>query len=775
MGRYPALIFFACLAAGAAVAQGAGGAPVFYFAAGGAALGLAVLSLSGRAFVPLICVASIALGGAVYAASPAHSLERAWREALSGGETAAITGTVSDRFTRRQSRFGATKLSFVLGELESGSRKLPGKLKVSAPVADLRYGDRVRVEGKISPPTFRRNPAGYDEAGFFRHAGVGAKMRATRIEKIAGPSGILGGVYLFKNAVLARFDELPPLAAGFSKALFLGERTNLDPAFRAALVRTGTMHYFAISGSNVALVAGCFVLLLALAGAGEKTIAAVCLPVLAVYCLAAGLNPPVLRATIMAAIVAIGVLSDRRAAALHSLGLTGAIMFFLNPEEITDAGFQLSFAAVFGLIAIGRPFARAYSAARLRGSPARRARAVIFAAAAVSLIAWTATAPFTIEYFHQVHFLSPLANLVLLPAVTLLNLLVLAYAALLFLPAAWLWPLGLGVEASSRVLVWIVEAFDGADAWRMPASAWIPATWIALAIGVWALVRSKRIRRPDVRLAAIFLLATNCILFDAAVAKAQPVRPVVSFFDVGHGDAILFEFSNGSTMLVDTGEGSPDGEFAISPYLRSRGIRRIDAIVITHPHYDHCGALESLLEDFEVGLIVDNGDPGEAFHGRTVEKIKAKGVRHEKLRRGDQLVGFPGAQLRVLHPAQSFEGSVNDRSLVIDARIEGRSVLLTGDAGEASLAEWIREAPSPVDLLKIPHHGGKGGDNLLALFRKKPKLAVAQLGMRYGMPYLETWLWASKLSGRALRTDADGAVRVDLRTLRLQTARERAR
>ena len=772
MNKYPFLIVFACVAFGAA-AQSAFGLPAP--AVWGAGLVVLAAAAWSRHFLIPFGLALVLFGAALYGASPQAALARAWSGAIGSGGEVTVTGTVADRLSRSENSFGGRRVSFVLANLEAGRKKLPGSLKVYAPDdAALRYGDRLRVTGEIAPPAFRRNPAGYEERAFFRHLGIGGSLHAGRVEKTGFAVGAPGAVYALKNRLLSHLDSIGG-GADLSKALFLGERANLDPAFRTALIRTGTMHYFAVSGSNVALVAAFFLLFAALAGAGEKTAALVAIAPLAVFCAMTGSNPPVMRATVMALVVLGGTLLGRRPAALNSLGLAGLGMAIANPEELFDPGFQLSFAAVFGLVVLGRPFHRAFEAARARGALARKALAACFAALAVSVVASAATAPFAAAHFHQIFLLAPIVNVILLPAVTVLNVLLLGYAALFFVPAGWLWPLALSIRWGAHALESTVRAFDAFASFRLPLAGWDAITWTIFLGGLAWLAFSKRLR-PAPRLAAIFLFALNASLGADAAAKAAPARESALFFDVGQGDAIFVEFSNGSNLLVDTGGGG--GDFAIAPYLRSRGVRRIDAVVVSHPQFDHCGALEALIEEFEIGLVADNGDANPAhFYGGLTRAMRERGIRRETLSAGDRLSGYPDAEIDVLGPGASFASDLNQRSVVLMVQTGGHRMLLTGDIGESGLEAWGGAGSESFDVLKVPHHGARAGDAALELFRQKPRLALIQAGERnrYGHPNPETLDRLEELAGHVYRTDRDGAVRVDLRTLQARTMREQAR
>jgi competence protein ComEC len=771
--KYPLLCFFLILSAGIAAARTAMMESVDPgVMAGWTATALAAAWIVAGLRKPILaagaCIAAACLGIGLLlgAASPHWILQKTWAREIArvADRTAVIEGVMTEGRRSWRDGYGRERYSFTVETQRGGLRVFGSRSSAALPA----YGERVRVTGKINVPGGRSNPAGFDWWNFLRTRGSYAVMRAERFEVIGPPRGWKGAVYTLREKLVRAMDNsLDDQSADISKAIFLGERSELDPDFRRALVNTGTLHLFAISGFNVGFVALVLFGVFTLARVPNPWRSLVVLALLGAYAVLVGDNSPVVRAVIMSFFLIGAELCKTRVSALQGLGAAGTLMLVLNPEEALDPAFQLSFAAVAGLALIV-PLWGAIGDVRRARSDRWWARlwAGLTLTALTSLAAWVTTAPILIHHFNRFSTVAPVINILLVPIAFILNLLLMIFSFLaMVLPAAARLTAPL-IELNVRGLTWLVDVFD-----RLPGASWNLAAWHVLswiAFGVWWvwLAQNRKEVRRSLRVTLSLLAVLGLIGADAARAQAvlPPLR--VTHFDVGQASAALVEIGN-TRILMDTGKGG-DADAAgrvILPYLASIGVSSIDAVILSHPQFDHAGGVLNLLRGAKVGAIYTNGDESEsAFFRNILKEARRLKVPVVTVRRGDHITGLPaGARLSVLHPGPAVLGKrdLNERSAVILLEAEGRKLLWTGDIGEEGLTELLTSARlTHLDLLQVPHHGARTGPNageLLALTR--PEWAVISCGVRnrYGHPHSTTLTALQGAAARLHRTDTQGA------------------
>ena len=689
-----------------------------------AALALAWGRRNGTALAAL--AAGVAYGAALWPGRPGTALP------LDAGWPVHAAVRISEPW--RPSPYGWV----ASGEIESlrqGARVVAGEqreVRVALPPHALPppLGSEVRASGMLGrAPGF--GDAVEVEPGPLR---LGVKTPAL-IETLASPpwlgraSAALRGRV---DRVLSALDRDHPDGAVLARGLVLGEESALPDAWRRALRRAGLLHLFAASGFNVSLLAGCVLLL---AGALPRALRLLLVAVaIGVYVLLVGPQPAMLRAALMAWIAIAALSLARPPHALQAFALAGGGMLLLRPALIVDLGFQLTLAATAGLLLLAPLLAR---------RPPPRWALPLLATAAAQI----ATLPWALAVFHLV---SPLAGLA--------NLLFMSWAGLALagsLVICGLGAIGLGGGPGGAVLDLLAAPFaglavTGAGLWQaVPvAPTWPCAIAVSLAVGALALQR---------RWAPALLLAVA--LTALAWAGRGPARLEARFLDVGQGDAILLR-DGGRAVLVDGGGASHAdlGGRVLLAELAAAGLRRLDAVDLTHPDVDHCQGLADLLDYVPVREVWVA--PGLDAPCAT-ETMTHLGVRLRVLWEGDAL-NVGRWRLAVLNPPPGERGPDNDRSLVLRAEAAGMRVLLAGDI-EASAELRLRErhaADLRVAVLKVAHHGSRTSSTAEFLAATGASWAVISVGRanRFGHPAPEA---LARLAGQGLhvlRTDRDGEV-----------------
>lgn len=269
-------------------------------------------------------------------------------------------------------------------------------------------------------------------------------------------------------------------------------------------------------------------------------------------------------------------------------------------------------------------------------------------------------------------------------------------------------------------------------------------------------------------LLAAFVLINAALLFWVFLAgrMSHPLR--VTFLDVGQGDAAVVESPSGKVLVIDTGGVSHDGRddqgrSVVAPYLRARGIRRIDTLVLTHPHADHIGGALTLLDRFAVLRVLDNGAPdGEILAERIRKEAARRQVECGGAVRGQLLDFGDGVIARILAPTPAERlGDANDASVVLRLEYGRTRFLFTGDAEESEEEDLLHDRqPLEADVLKVGHHGSRTSTTAPFLRAAHPRLAVISVGKHnlYGHPDPEVLDLLRRRGTPVRRTDRCGAV-----------------
>lgn len=551
-----------------------------------------------------------------------------------------------------------------------------------------------------------------------------------------------------------------PQSAAIAIAILIGDRGSLDPIVEQRLQEAGTYHVIAISGGNIAIVAGIVLAVLWALGIRGGWAASAAIVLLAAYALVAGGGPSVMRATLMACIYLGLRIIDQRTAALHAIALTIVAVLVASPLAIADVGLWLTFGASAAIVA-GATRVTLPEQWWMRG-----AAALMLASMSAELI----LLPVVTYVFQRVTIAGLAVNLIAIPCMAIVQVAAMLTSAA---GAAGIDSLGsIGGQVTHWGVVGLLESARVVDAapwltWRVPS----PPLLLVMAYYVAALLAFLRIKwqRP----AAIAAMA----LFWIVAAPHTWARVHgdgqlhVTVMDVGQGDAILATLPNGRTLMIDTGGASIRGDFDIGdrvlgPALRARGIGRLDYLAITHGDPDHIGGAASLVRDFSpseiwYGTFVNN-------HAPSLELQEMAGRRRTAwrwLQRGDQL-DLGGVEVRLHHPGISDwqrQKVRNDDSLVLELRYGQVSILLTGDIGrEVEQALLPTLDLLPIVVLKSPHHGSGTSSSEEFINAIKPRLVLVSCGRAnpYGHPLAYVIERYRAVGADIARTDLDGQIEV---------------
>lgn len=544
---------------------------------------------------------------------------------------------------------------------------------------------------------------------------------------------------------------MPAREAALARGFVLGEDEEIDERTKEDFRRAGLSHLLAVSGQNVTLLALLAMPLLGAFGVPLRERLVWVLALIAVYVPVAGAGPSIQRAGVMGALGLLATLGGRRGSRLYALALAAIVTLTIDPGVAADVGWQLSFAAVLGILLLATPL-RERIVARLGPGPWRRALAE---GVAVTVAATLATAPLIAFHFETVSTTTLIANVLALPAVAPAMWLGMCSAGLAQLPGVPLEPLN-GLDALLLAYVAQVAAWCAGPEWAELRVHLGVGGMIAAYLGS-GLGLAVTWRWPRQVLALVVICAVVWVPLPGGGAVAAPVHGLrVEVLDIGQGDAILLQPAGAPPVLVD---GGPPGD-GLAGKLEDAGVDRLGAAIVTHDQSDHAGEIDELLGSFPLERLLF------ARLGRgLIARAEAAGATPRRIVAGQE-IRSGALRLEVLWPPPELLGAAsvgqdpNRTALVIEARWHDFSMLLTADAE----AEAVPIDPGPVDVLKVAHHGSDDAGLGALLDRTRPKLAVISVGEGnpYGHPTARTLATLRRHQIPVLRTDEEGDVVIDV-------------
>ena len=655
-------------------------------------------------------------------------------------------------------------------------------------------GMAVSVSGGVRPP-----PADDPYGDYLRRTGVSGTLRARSLEvRPVEDTPAVQLERLRRGAATALTTAIPEPEAGLAAGIVVGLRDRVDRNLAADFTTVGASHVVAISGWNIAIVAASVAALGG--GLARRRRAVLTATAIVLYVAFAGASASVVRAAAMAGVVLVARESGRAGRAAAALGWAALLLLLVDPHLVTDAGFQLSTLATAGILAWATPLN-----AWLTGAARGRMPGWLIECLAVSLAAQAATLPVVLVTFGRLAIVSPIVNLAIVPLVApamAASAIALGggLATMVGAPSVVATLLGLPAWFLLSVVVGIVEAtaslpFASATLeppWNIAAgvlSALLPALVVGARRRLHAgsrgpkenvsagtpqtrLHRARRSTRPAAGPRARRIVAGAMVVSLVAVGLAAVHRPDgstrITVLDVGQGDAILVEGGRGGRMLVDGGP-DPDRLLIELDERLPPWDRRIDVVVLTHPHEDHVAGLALLLERYRIGRVFEPGmrGPGPGYGAWQAELAAIGAPARGRLVTGDRLA-VDDLHFDVLWPdpgrvpAEPPDGgrAINDVSIVLLGEVGGRRILLTGDVEDDVDPVLAARGLPPVDFLKVAHHGSGTASTPAFLGVVRPAVAVVSAGADnpYGHPARSTLDHLAAAGAAVFRTDTDGSV-----------------
>ncbi len=681
---------------------------------------------------------------------------------------------------------------------------LPGKIQLTVygNAPEVLPGFRVSSYRQIRSIRNFNNPGGFDYRQYMAYRDIWGTTwdNGSRI-KVASPASVRSLSMVVSNMRMAIGDAIATVSEGDNhavlSALVIGKKDLISTRLRESFSRAGVSHLLAISGLHVGIVATvCFTLMtflfryntFLLKYAMVKKAGALFSMVFVIgYGIIAGMSPSTQRAVIMICIFLFAYVFDRQYNPVNTLAAAALGILAVSPHSVFDISFQLSFAAVTAIL-IGLYWIPLFPKPANPDDHFFRKKILRTVAGFVwiSTMAVIGTMPLVAYYFNQVTILGIAANLVLIPLIGFLVVPLGLFSVLLYFLFE---PIALfGFSIADRLLhaaLLIVNRISdfpyGSMKTVTPSIFELVCiyTFLISASMLWHIRKNQERTPPRNRqaIAGIAVIVTIVFILDAGYwvhRRYFSTDMIVTYMDVGQGNAAVIEMPGGKTMLVDGGGFGDNttfdvGALIVAPFLWRNKIKHIDKVILSHPHADHLNGLLYILDNFKIGKVISTHYPSEsASYKRFLKRIESQGIAHPPFAdlRTEKVIN--GVRMNIFYPPaiqtpDLAAANLNNGSIIFKLSFNGTSFLFPGDAESAVERDVVNTAGGKLDstVMLSPHHGSKTSstDSFLDAVNPDTVIISARSG-RYAFPSDEVLNRYKRRGYNVYKTEKHGAVRV---------------
>ncbi|EAG9290252.1 DNA internalization-related competence protein ComEC/Rec2 [Listeria monocytogenes] len=617
----------------------------------------------------------------------------------------------------------------------------------------LHYGQFISISANVETPSANRNQNQFNYQTYLKNQNVHYILRASNlaISNQFSPSFLMRIQNIRLKIITHLTEKTAPTISPYCLALISGEKNGFSPEMYEVYQQMGVVHLLAISGLHVNLLIGTIYFLLLKFGITRERAITCLLVFLPFYVILTGANPPVIRATTMTALLLLSEKYTTKWSSFSAICLSFILFFLLQPYVMKEVGFQLSYAVSFGIILSSRHILTKQQNAFTKSL-------------AISFISTIMSSVVMMYHFYSFSWIGIFFNLIYVPIFTII---ILPGCLTVFVLSFFSTEILHFPEAMLTFLIQLVEKLTYIFA-KIPHQTIVtgrPKPVILVLIIITIIIFFNQWQKKKFPL-GIFI----CFCFLCYLASFN-LSGKVSFIDVGQGDSILIQlpYKQGN-YLIDTGGQLPFekeawakkrkpftiGGSTLTPVLKSKGINRLDKVIITHSDADHMEGLDDLQKNITIN---------ELIYAKGAENKPIMKEALDAMPKVKQTIILAGANWQIgenrfecLYPNKAGEGG-NDDSIVLKAVLDGKIWLFTGDL-EANGEKSISEQPIQADILKVGHHGSKTSSSKEFIQKVNPTFAIISCGLnnRFGHPHAETINTLETAGVTILRTDVQGEI-----------------
>lgn len=631
----------------------------------------------------------------------------------------------------------------------------------------LRIGDHIELKGTVSKPKNDRNPGEFNYSKYLSNKGISGIINCYRpddVKVIESNEAKLPNIIFTARKEIDRIIKLlyDSESSALLKGILLADRSDIDYEIKNSFINSGVIHVLAVSGLHVGFISTILFLILGRTDIRIKYILTII--GIIIFLIITGNPPSVFRASIMAIVYLITKLTNRSTNGYNSLALASVILLLINPNELFNPGFQLSFSAVLSILVVYPIISKGIKSSKINKTVKN-----IILFSCVSLAAQIGTLPFTIIYFNKLSLVSLLTNIIVIPLIGII-----VSIGILSLMASLLSIYAAGIFASANMflingLYFTISTISNLTFSFMPVYNFSLVDgiifYLLTSIAIYSIVNFRN--------KIILFLTIVFIAFgfrELSALDDTNLLPNGNFsiisIDIGQGDSFLLKFPNDATALVDAGNATEyfdNGERVIIPLLNRLGIDKLDYAFITHLDSDHFAGSISIINNGYVKKIYKPKDEVSIKDSIFEDMINSFNIDlHYYSAESFRLGGCKVYILNDTSDAYCKDFDSNNKSGILKIVYGNCTFLFTGDA-ELEAEEYLRLKYGgflKADVLKVGHHGSLSSSSPEFLNEVDPNIGIISAGImnKFNHPAKEVIERLENRKMRIYRTDKEGAV-----------------
>ncbi len=636
------------------------------------------------------------------------------------------------------------------------------------PLNKLDIGDRITITGQLYLPKQAQNPNQFDYAKFLKNKGVYTTFYSSdnNIIKINKPDSTYWKTLQFLNStrtsIIYKHSKIikSPNLELLGGIVFGDDAINPTQDLKDSFRHSGLLHILAASGMNVTLIFGIWYFIAQRIRLNYKISIGIGMLLIIVYTCMTGFGPSILRASIMLLFILFGKLIDKDANSVSLLFFVALILLIYNPALINDIGFQLSFIVTLGLLVTCPPI--------LKKIPDKYA--AISSACIVPIIAQIYVTPIQMYYFGTFSTYSILANITTIPFLTAISFIGFVGSIFSLAPLVGNFICLVCDYILNPFLTIIINISDIISKTKnsllqtyQPSITQI-LLYFSIILSLTITLSVQKIKKES-----YIILGVLLILFCTTFIKLPTKNCEIIFFSVGNADSALIKSPENKYILIDTGkmpynQAKSQAEQIIVKYLSARGIKKIDALILTHFDSDHAGGTLGLLNKIKVKKIYITHDSSPTkLSKKILYFLKNNNYQYKIPSENEVILEESNFKLTNISRQRGNIENENDNSLIELLECNGAKVLFMADGGFIEFNSLDNSKLKNIDVLKVGHHGGKSALNSKMLDTLSPKIAIISTGQNnYGHPTKYIIDLLEQHNAKILRTDYNNALKVTL-------------